>query len=103
MPTTAPRPWYVYLLACRRGTYVGITNDLLRRYRAHCAGRGARYTRANPPQAILGARAFADRAEASRMEYWLKRQTPEDKRRWIAAAPLPPEVVAALAATDATS
>lgn len=78
------RSWYVYLLECRRGTYVGISNDLDKRYRAHCEGRGARYTRANPPRALLGAQPFPDRAAASRAEYALKQQRPEQKRRWAA-------------------
>ncbi len=80
-------PWYLYLLECRRGTYAGITNDLAKRYQAHCAGKGARYTRANPPLALLGAQPFADRSEASRAEYRLKQQTPGDKRRWAARWP----------------
>ncbi|WNL42050.1 GIY-YIG nuclease family protein [Halomonas sp. PAMB 3264] len=79
--------WYLYLLECRRGTYAGITNDLARRYRAHCQGKGARYTRANPPQALLGAQPFDSRAEASRAEYRLKQQTPTEKRRWAARWP----------------
>lgn len=78
----AAAPWYLYLLECRRGTYAGITNDLPRRYRAHCAGKGARYTRANPPVALLGAQPFAGRAAASRAEYALKQQSPAEKRRW---------------------
>lgn len=81
--------WYVYLLECRRGTYVGITNDLARRYRAHCDGRGARYTRANPPVAPLGARPFADRAAASRAEYALKQQRAAQKRGWAQRWPWP--------------
>lgn len=74
--------WYVYLLECQRGTYVGITNNLAKRYHAHLTGKGARYTRANPPQALLGAQPFADRSAASRAEYQLKQQTPIQKRRW---------------------
>jgi len=35
---------------CGDGTlYTGITNDLGRRLAAHCAGRGARYTRGRRP------------------------------------------------------
>lgn len=80
---TAPRgDWYLYLLECRRGTYVGITNNLEKRYQAHCAGKGARYTRANPPLALLGARPFADRGAASRAEYALKQCSAQAKRRW---------------------
>ena len=87
MENTATSPWYLYLLECRRGTYVGITNNLAKRYQAHATGKGARYTRANPPLALLGAQPFADRAAASRAEYQLKQQTPAQKRRWAADWP----------------
>lgn len=79
--------WYLYLLECRRGTYVGITNDLTKRYRAHATGKGARFTRANPPLALLGAQPFPDRASASRAEYRLKRQSAQQKRAWAANWP----------------
>ncbi|QPL46460.1 GIY-YIG nuclease family protein [Halomonas sp. A40-4] len=85
--------WYLYLLECQRGTYVGITNNLAKRYRAHASGKGARFTRANPPVALLGAQPFPDRASASRAEYQLKRQSAQQKRAWASAwaspAPLP--------------
>lgn len=89
LPST---PWYVYLLECRRGTYVGITNNIAKRYRAHCAGKGARYTRANPPVALLGAQPFEDRAAASRAEYQLKQKTSVQKRHWATRWPLSIEV-----------
>lgn len=80
--------WYLYLLECQRGTYTGITNNLAKRYQAHCTGKGARYTRANPPVALLGAEPFEDRAAASRAEYQLKQQTPSQKRRWAKQWPV---------------
>ena len=84
-----PEPqWYLYLLECQRGTYAGITNNLAKRYQAHCTGKGARYTRANPPVALLGAEPFEDRAAASRAEYQLKQQTPSQKRRWAKQWPV---------------
>ena len=79
--------WYVYLLECQRGTYTGITNNLAKRYQAHCMGKGARYTRANPPVALLGAGPFEDRSAASRAEYQLKQQTASQKRRWAKQRP----------------
>lgn len=82
-PRKARMPWYLYLLDCHGGsTYVGITNDLNRRFAAHRAGKGARYTRANPPVAILGSQPFPDRASASRAEYQLKRKSAAQKREW---------------------
>lgn len=74
-------PWFVYLIECVDGSlYTGITNDLQARYAAHCAGKGARYTRSHPPQQLLGWQAFPDRAAASRMEYQVKRLKPAAKR-----------------------
>lgn len=81
--------WYLYLIECQRGTYVGITNDLTKRYRAHATGKGARFTRANPPVALLGAQPFPDRASASRAEYQLKRQSAQQKRAWASLWPCP--------------
>jgi len=87
-PVKADSQWYLYLLECQRGTYTGITNNLTKRYQAHCEGKGARYTRANPPVALLGAQPFEDRAAASRAEYQLKQQTPSYKRHWAKQWPV---------------
>ncbi|MEZ5461360.1 GIY-YIG nuclease family protein [Dokdonella sp.] len=73
-------PWLLYLIECRNGHfYAGITNDLPGRYRAHLEGRGARYTRANPPIRLVGSRNFPDRASASRAEYLIK-QLPRTRK-----------------------
>lgn len=86
-------PWSVYLLECRNGAiYTGISPDVEARYAAHAAGRGARYTRANPPVRLLASFACADRSEASRLEHAIK-QLPADRKRALAAGlepfPLP--------------
>lgn len=76
--------WYVYLIECQNGSwYAGITNDLDARYAAHVAGKGARYTRANPPVRLLGARPFPDRSAASRAEYEIKRLPRSKKLAWL--------------------
>lgn len=78
--------WCVYLIECRNGAwYAGITNDLDARYAAHVAGKGARYTRANPPVRLLGSRPFADRSEASRAEWAVKRLPKARKLAWLLA------------------
>lgn len=72
--------WYLYLLECKNGAYyAGITNDLEARFTAHQAGRGARYTRANPPLRILASRAYPDRSAASVAESRLKRLPRSEK------------------------
>ncbi|RDI99891.1 GIY-YIG nuclease family protein [Dyella solisilvae] len=66
--------WWLYLIECRDGTYyAGITNDLESRYEAHVAGKGARYTRSHPPLRLLGSRPYANRSQASRAEWEIKR------------------------------
>ena len=72
--------WVLYLLECKNGTfYAGITNHLERRYAAHVSGKGARYTRANPPVRILASKVYADRSAASIAEAKLK-QLPRDQK-----------------------
>ncbi|NYZ62130.1 GIY-YIG nuclease family protein [Luteimonas sp. SJ-16] len=80
------RRWHLYLLECRNGSwYAGITPDLDARFAAHAAGRGAKYTRGNPPLRILASHAYPDRASASRAEWQLKRQPRARKLAWLQA------------------
>ena len=66
--------WFLYLLECNNGAYyAGITNDLQSRFTAHFAGKGARYTRANPPIQIIASKPYADRSSASVAEAILKK------------------------------
>jgi putative endonuclease len=82
---TVTKSWCVYLIECRNGSYyAGITNRLEARYAAHAAGRGARYTRANPPLRLLGFRNYPDRSSASRAE-WAIKQLPRE-RSWVFCA-----------------
>lgn len=67
------KPWFLYLLECRNGAYyAGITTDLEARFQVHAQGKGARYTRSNPPIRLLAAAAFPDRATAARAEWEIK-------------------------------
>lgn len=78
--------WHLYLLRCRDGSlYSGIATDVERRFREHAAGKGARYTRAHPPECVLASRAYPDRASASRAEHRLKRQPKARKLAWLLA------------------
>lgn len=73
-------PWFLYLLECRNGAYyAGITNNLESRFAAHLSGKGARYTRANPPIRILASKVFPDRSSASSAEAQLKKRKREQK------------------------
>lgn len=74
------KPWCLYLLECAGGVfYAGITNDLDARFRAHCAGTGAKYTRANKPLRILAVSWFENRSSASKAE-WQAKQRPKSRK-----------------------
>jgi putative endonuclease len=72
--------WFLYLLECNNGAYyAGITNDLDARFAAHQTGKGARYTRANPPVRVVASKAYVNRSAASIAEAKLK-QLPRHKK-----------------------
>lgn len=76
----ASAEWFVYLLECRDGAlYCGITTDVDRRFEEHKAGKGARYTRINPPKRIAARKSFPDRSSAARAE-WKIKQLPRAKK-----------------------
>ncbi len=95
----APAPWFLYLLECADGSvYTGIAIDVEARFAQHASGTGARYTRARKPVQVLAQFELADRASASRAEYWVKRLRPAEKRALAAGVfalesvlPAPPE------------
>ena len=82
--------WCVYLLLCRGGAlYCGISNRPDERFAAHCAGRGAKFTRMHKPQEMRLLYAAISRSEAARIEPLVKKLVPEQKRRlWAALAEL---------------
>lgn len=85
--------WFVYLLECRNGSlYTGIATDVAARYAAHAAGKGARYTRANPPLRLLASFPCADRGAATRLEAKIKRLPPARKRAMCESGRLPESV-----------
>lgn len=65
--------WFLYLLECKNGAYyAGITNDIDARFATHVAGKGARYTRANPPIKVVASKSYINRSTASIAEAELK-------------------------------
>lgn len=75
--------WWVYLLVCRDGrTYAGIATDVAARFEAHSRGKGAKFTRSNPPVRVLGAQAFATKSEAMKAEAALKKLDRTAKLAW---------------------
>jgi len=65
--------WFVYMLECANDKiYTGITNNLENRFNAHVSGKGARFTKANPPLHMLAAKPCKDATEARKLERWIK-------------------------------
>lgn len=78
--------WFLYLLECNNGAYyAGITNNLEARFSAHQSGKGARYTRANPPIKILASKLYPDRSSASIAEAQLKNLPRHQKLQYFEA------------------
>lgn len=78
--------WYLYLIECANGAlYAGISTDVEARYAKHASGKGAKYTRANPPRRLIGSKAFVDRSSASKAEYALKQLPREEKLAFLNA------------------
>lgn len=80
------RPWFLYVLHCRGGSlYTGIATDVAKRYAAHAAGKGARYTRSFPPESIALVLQFGSKGEALAAEHAVKAMTATQKRQWLAS------------------
>ena len=76
--------WYVYILRCGDGTlYTGITDDVERRFAAHQAGRGAKYTRGRGPLELVYTEEVPDKSAALKREIQLKRLPREKKLHLI--------------------
>jgi putative endonuclease len=85
--------WIVYLIECAgERLYAGITNDLPARFAAHCAGRGARFTRAFPPVRIVAAIMLPSRSLALKTEHALKRRPRADKLSFLASCGVPVDI-----------
>lgn len=77
------KTWWVYMISCRGGKiYTGTAIDPEARYDAHRAGKGAAFTRANPPVALLRSVSFENRSEACRAEAALKKLSRDGKLAW---------------------
>ena len=67
---------YTYILRCGDGSlYTGWTNDLEKRFRAHAAGRGGKYTRSRLPVELVWYEEHEDKTRAMRREYEIMRLT----------------------------
>lgn len=80
----AARKWYLYIIRCRGNTlYTGITTDVDRRFAAHYAGKGAKYTRGRGPLELVYREECGDHSAALIRECQVKAMTRLEKETLI--------------------
>ena len=78
--------WFVYLVRAENGAlYCGISDDPLRRFAQHQAGKGARFFFSSPARALVYVEACADKSAALRRERAIK-QLPKAAKEVLAAS-----------------
>ena len=72
--------WKLYILRCRDGSlYTGITTDVQKRFAAHNAGKGAKYTRGRGPLELVYEEDCGDHSAALKRELEIKGLSREEK------------------------
>lgn len=80
-----PSAWFVYMLECKgEKIYTGISPDVAARLEKHRSGKGAAFTRINPPLRLLAKRRCRDHSAASIAEAKLKKLPRSEKLIWAA-------------------
>lgn len=78
------KTFYTYMLLTEHGTYYcGYTDDIEKRYKKHCDGLGAKYTRANKPIKIAFLESFNDKSSAMKEEIRIKNLKRMEKENLI--------------------
>lgn len=78
-------PHFVYMLRCKGGRiYTGYAVDVQARYEQHCSGKGARFTKAFPPEGILKYFELESKEQALRLEARIKMLDRSAKERLAA-------------------
>ena len=72
------------MLECKGGRiYTGYATDVQKRFETHCAGKGAKFTRAFPPEKILKVFELKTKHDALRLEAIIKQKSPAEKRKIV--------------------
>lgn len=84
LETYMEKKWFVYMLECADGSlYTGIAVDVQKRFAAHQAGKGAKYTRGRGPLLLVYTEECEDHSQALRRELEIKSLTKEAKQKLI--------------------
>ena len=80
--------YFVYMLRCRGDVYyTGLATDVVRRYRLHASGKGAKFTRSHPPEAIAAVWRCGEKTAAARVEYAIKKSLSRAEKEALISAP----------------
>jgi UPF0213 protein CPE1444 len=72
------------MIRCKYGSlYTGWTNNLEKRFRNHCEGKGAKYTRGRGPLELVYYEVFEDKKDAMKREYAIKQLKKSEKEKLI--------------------
>lgn len=75
---------YTYIVRCKDNSlYVGWTNNLEKRMKAHNDGKGAKYTKPRRPVELVYYEVFSTKQEAMSREYHLKKLSHKEKEQLI--------------------
>ena len=75
---------YVYIIKCGDNSlYTGWTNNLEKRFKDHCEGKGAKYTRGRGPLELVYYEEYEDKILAMRREYAIKKLSRSEKLKLI--------------------
>ena len=78
--------YFVYMVQCTDGTYyTGITPDVCHRMQAHCAGKGAKYTRSHPIASLCALWRTEEKTAAARLEYAIKKRLCREEKKMLIA------------------
>jgi putative endonuclease len=82
--------FYVYILKCHDGSfYTGYTKDIDERTKQHKNGKGARYTKAHPPESLEYVEIFGTRSGAMKREREIKKLNHQQKLNLIVSQKKP--------------
>lgn len=74
----------IYMLRCDNNSiYTGIAKDYKKRFEEHIKGKGAKYTRIFRPVRIEKVFLCEDRAQASKVEKFIKKKSKTEKELYI--------------------
>lgn len=75
---------YCYMIECSDGSlYTGWTNNVKKRFAAHCEGRGAKYTKGRGPLKLVMVEEYDTKELAMKREYQIKHLKRKEKQKIV--------------------